>query len=87
MHRDGRTVIGGGRSRFLYAWSVESHGLQRIIELPSKIKAVKQLEFLPDSFDGGANQVPCNSSNVTLFKLAYRQYFILKIYMELRHVS
>ncbi len=29
----------------------------RILQLPTKVTLVKQLEFLPESFDGGANQV------------------------------
>lgn len=50
-------MVGGGRSRHLHVWALDTHKLLRIIELPSKVTQVKQLEFLPDSFDGGANQV------------------------------
>ena len=55
--RDGRLLAGGGRSRFLHLWTLDTRNLLRIIELPKKVTTVKQLEFLPDSFDAGANQV------------------------------
>ena len=55
--RDGRLLVGGGRSRFIHVWALDTHKLQQVIELPSKVTSVKQLEFLPDGFDGGANQV------------------------------
>ena len=41
----------------LHVWSLESKKLMKILQLPAKVTSVKQLEFLPDSFDGGANQV------------------------------
>ncbi|KAK2140435.1 hypothetical protein LSH36_1353g00021 [Paralvinella palmiformis] len=55
--RDGRLLVGGGRSRYLHVWSLDTHKLQRIIELPKKVTCVRQLAFLADSFDGGSNQV------------------------------
>ena len=57
FHRDGRILVGGGRSRHLHVFNLETRRLLRIVELPDKVKSVKQLHFLPDSFDGGANQV------------------------------
>lgn len=50
-------LVAGGRSRFLHVWALDSKKLVRILQLPAKVSAVKHLEFLPDSFDGGANQV------------------------------
>lgn len=55
--RDGRVLVGGGKSRHLHVFGLETHRLLRIVELPAKVKVVRQLHFLPDSFDGGANQV------------------------------
>ncbi len=55
--RDGRTLVGGGKSRMLHVWSLESRKLMKILQLPAKVTVVKQLEFLSESFDGGSNQV------------------------------
>jgi WD40 repeat protein len=55
--RDGRLLAAGGRSRFIHLWDLDTHRLLRIIELPVKVTAVKQLVFLPDNFDAGASQV------------------------------
>ena len=56
--QDGRVLVGGGRSNFLHVWSMETRQLLRIIQLPSKIRHIKQLVFLPDSFfDGGSSEV------------------------------
>ncbi|KAM6457750.1 TBC1 domain family member 31 isoform 1-T1 [Liasis olivaceus] len=55
--RDGRVLAAGGKSNHLHLWCLESKQLLRIIQMPTKVRAVRQLEFLPDSFDGGSNQV------------------------------
>ncbi|KAJ8303472.1 hypothetical protein KUTeg_019868 [Tegillarca granosa] len=55
--RDGRILAAGGRSRFIHLWDLDTHRLLRIVELPNKVTSVKQLIFLPDNFDGGANQI------------------------------
>ena len=60
LFRDGRTLVGGGKSRMLHMWNLETKKLIKILQLPAKVTMVKQLEFLPDSFDGGANQVGSN---------------------------
>ena len=44
------------RSHFLHIWTLESKTLLRIIDLPTKVRIVKQLEFLADTFDGGSSQ-------------------------------
>ena len=54
--RDGRLLAAGGRSHFLHIWTLESKKLLRIIDLPTKVRIVKQLEFLADTFDGGSSQ-------------------------------
>ncbi|XP_053843606.1 TBC1 domain family member 31 isoform X2 [Vidua macroura] len=55
--RDGHTLVAGGKSNHLHVWCLELKRLMRIIQMPEKVRAVRHLEFLPDSFDGGSNQV------------------------------
>ncbi|NXG66241.1 TBC31 protein, partial [Hemiprocne comata] len=55
--RDGRIFVAGGKSNHLHLWCLESQQLIRIIQMPAKVRSVRHLEFLPDSFDGGSNQV------------------------------
>uniref|UniRef100_A0A8C5MW77 TBC1 domain family member 31 n=1 Tax=Leptobrachium leishanense TaxID=445787 RepID=A0A8C5MW77_9ANUR len=55
--RDGRILAAGGKSHNLHLWCLDSKELFRIIQLPPKVRSVRQLEFLPDSFDGGSSQV------------------------------
>ncbi|XP_007898739.1 TBC1 domain family member 31 [Callorhinchus milii] len=55
--RDGRVLVAGGKSNFLHVWCLVTRRLQRIIQMPPKVRAVRHLEFLPDSFDGGLSQV------------------------------
>ncbi|XP_030336037.1 TBC1 domain family member 31 isoform X3 [Strigops habroptila] len=54
--RDGRIFVAGGKSNQLHLWCLESKQLTRIIQMPAKVRAVRHLEFLPDSFDGGSSQ-------------------------------
>lgn len=54
---DGKSLVAGGRSNLLHLWCLDSKQLVRVIQMPTQVRTVRQLEFLPDSFDGGANQV------------------------------
>ncbi|PWA32361.1 hypothetical protein CCH79_00012071 [Gambusia affinis] len=54
--RDGKSLATGGRSNLLHLWCLESQQLVRVIQMPSQVRTVRQLEFLPESFDCGANQ-------------------------------
>ncbi|PFX32292.1 TBC1 domain family member 31 [Stylophora pistillata] len=54
--RDGRLLVAGGRSRFLHVWSLENKRLLHVIQLPAKVRLVRQLEFISNSFDGGSSQ-------------------------------
>lgn len=54
---DGKSLAAGGRSNLLHLWCLESKQLVRVIQMPTQVRTVRQLEFLPDSFDGGASQV------------------------------
>ncbi|XP_074209114.1 TBC1 domain family member 31 isoform X3 [Camelus bactrianus] len=55
--RDGRILAAGGKSNHLHLWCLEAKHLFRIIQMPTKVRAIRHLEFLPDSFDAGSNQV------------------------------
>ncbi|XP_062912312.1 TBC1 domain family member 31 [Mobula hypostoma] len=55
--RDGQILIAGGKSNCLHLWSLSARQLQRIIQMPPKVRTIRHLEFLPDSFDGGSSQV------------------------------
>lgn len=57
MTRDGRILAAGGKSNHVHLWCLEAKQLFRIIQMPTKVRAVRHLEFLPDSFDAGSNQV------------------------------
>ncbi|XP_061104726.1 TBC1 domain family member 31 [Conger conger] len=54
--RDGRTLAAGGRSNLLHLWSLDSRQLLRVVQMPPKVRTVRQLQFLPDNFDGGSSQ-------------------------------
>uniref|UniRef100_A0A7N6BG92 TBC1 domain family member 31 n=1 Tax=Anabas testudineus TaxID=64144 RepID=A0A7N6BG92_ANATE len=53
---DGKSLVAGGRSNLLHLWCLDSKQLVRVIQMPTQVRTVRQLEFLPDSFDGGASQ-------------------------------
>ncbi|XP_034466388.1 TBC1 domain family member 31 isoform X2 [Hippoglossus hippoglossus] len=54
--RDGKRLVAGGRSNLLHLWCLDSKQLVRVIQMPTQVRTVRQLEFLPDSFDRGASQ-------------------------------
>ncbi|KAG7229366.1 hypothetical protein INR49_012883, partial [Caranx melampygus] len=54
--RDSKRLAAGGRSNLLHLWCLDSKQLLRVIQMPTQVRTVRQLEFLPDSFDGGASQ-------------------------------
>ncbi|XP_037641622.1 TBC1 domain family member 31 isoform X2 [Sebastes umbrosus] len=54
--RDGKSLAAGGRSNLLHLWCLDSQQLVRVIQMPTQVRTVRQMEFLPDSFDGGASQ-------------------------------
>ncbi|XP_007488324.1 TBC1 domain family member 31 isoform X1 [Monodelphis domestica] len=55
--RDGRILAVGGKSNHLHLWCLETQQLFRIIQLPTKIRSIRHIEFIPDSFDAGSNQI------------------------------
>ena len=56
---DSRYLVAAGKSQFLHVYALDSRKLFRIIQLPDKVKAVKQVEFLAEKFADGANQLLC----------------------------
>ncbi len=55
--QDGQLLVAGGRSNYLHVWKLENRQMLRIIQLPPKVRMVKQLMFVPGSFDGGSSEV------------------------------
>ncbi|XP_062320828.1 TBC1 domain family member 31 [Osmerus eperlanus] len=53
---DGKTLAAGGRSNLLHLWCLESRQLLRVVQMPPKVRTVRQLEFLHDSLDGSTSQ-------------------------------
>ncbi|KAM3873428.1 TBC1 domain family member 31 [Diretmus argenteus] len=54
--RDGKSLAAGGRSNLLHLWCLDSRQLVRVVQMPTKVRTVRQLQFLSESFDGGASQ-------------------------------
>ncbi|XP_051999243.1 TBC1 domain family member 31-like isoform X1 [Xyrauchen texanus] len=54
--QDGKTLAAAGRSNLVHLWCLESQQLLRVIQMSPKVRTVRYLDFLPDSFDGGSNQ-------------------------------
>jgi len=44
-------------------WSLHSRSLLHVVELPRKVVAIQQLDFLPDCFDAGSNKVSVRRSS------------------------
>ncbi|XP_062521814.1 TBC1 domain family member 31-like isoform X2 [Corticium candelabrum] len=55
--QDGRTLATAGKSQFIYVWALDTRKLIRIVQMPKAVTQVREMEFLFDSFSGGANQV------------------------------
>ena len=56
------------RSRFLYIWNLDNRQLIQVIELPDKVKVVKEIDFVTNSMALNQHQVGCNV------------YFFIKIF-------
>ncbi|XP_034029583.1 TBC1 domain family member 31-like [Thalassophryne amazonica] len=54
---DGKNLAAGGRSNLVQLWCLDTKKLIRVVQMPTEVRTVRQLDFLPDSFDGGANQM------------------------------
>ncbi|XP_037129903.1 TBC1 domain family member 31 [Syngnathus acus] len=54
--QDGKSLVAGGRSNLLHLWCLDSKKLVKVIQMPTQVRFVRQLEFLPDSLDGESSQ-------------------------------
>jgi len=66
--RNGKTLVCGGKSNFLHVYSLHTHKLLHVIQLPSTVQCVKQLDFLVDKFDSGENMV--SESTLPIVKIS-----------------
>lgn len=55
--RNGRAMVLGGASRQLVIFTVDDWDGQRVVQLPDFVSKVEHVEFLPQTFDSGANQI------------------------------
>ena len=71
-------------------WSLHSRSLLHVVELPRKVVAIQQLDFLPDCFDAGSNKVSVRRSS-TLGRLnsidLFSVVFSLSFFGEICQVS
>lgn len=65
---DGKYLVAGGRSNLLHLWCLDSRQLVRVLQMPALVRTVRQLHFLPDSFDGGASQVATPTRTAPVLK-------------------
>lgn len=76
---DGKSLVAGGRTNLLHLWCLDSKQLVRVIQMPTQVRTVRQLEFLPDSFDGGASQVHRQHDQETLVPLSPPLFFCYRV--------
>jgi WD40 repeat protein len=57
LTQDGQLLAAGGRSQYLHLWDMRSHTLSQIIQLPPKLKFIKQLQFLPNKLKENTTEV------------------------------
>ena len=50
-------MVAGGRSSLLHVWDLSSQSLLHAIQLPERVRVVRQLLFLARGYDGGSSQV------------------------------
>lgn len=57
LTRNGRAMVIGGHTPSLVVFCLDTWVVKKIIEFPESIPGVKQIEFVPQIFDGGANKI------------------------------
>nr|XP_039261457.1 TBC1 domain family member 31-like isoform X2 [Styela clava] len=55
--RNGKTLVAAGKSNLLHVYSLETLRIIRIVQMPPHVTSVKDILFLPDKFDNGANKI------------------------------
>jgi hypothetical protein len=59
-------MVIGGHSPLLVVFCLDAWCVKKVIQLPEDVSGVRQIEFIPQLFDAGAN------------KVSKRTYFIVK---------
>lgn len=54
---DSRFLAAGGKSRFIHFWNLDSRQLIQVIELPNKVKEVKDVQFVTEKITVSQNQL------------------------------
>ncbi|XP_053349532.1 TBC1 domain family member 31 [Clarias gariepinus] len=55
--QDGKILAAAGRSNLVHLWSLDGQQLFRILQMQPEVRTVRNLDFLPDTFDGGSSQI------------------------------
>ncbi|XP_018333575.1 TBC1 domain family member 31 [Agrilus planipennis] len=55
--RNGRVMVLGGYSNYLAVFLLDDFSLSYFIELSSSVRSVKDIQFIPQPFDGGAHKL------------------------------
>ena len=64
-------MVAGGRSSLLHVWDLSSQSLLHAIQLPERVRVVRQLLFLSRGYDGGSSQVSSPLSLSLSFSLSH----------------
>lgn len=57
LTKNGRAMVIGGHTLSLVVFCLDTWTVKKVIEFPENIPGVKQIEFVPQIFDGGANKI------------------------------
>lgn len=57
LTKNGKVMVIGGHTPNLVIFSLDTWVIKKVVEFPENISGIKQLEFVPQVFDGGANKI------------------------------
>ncbi|KAK6624738.1 hypothetical protein RUM44_011598 [Polyplax serrata] len=57
MSKNGRAMVVAGHTPNLVVFCLDSWTVKKVVEFPENIPGIKQLQFVPKVFDGGANKI------------------------------
>lgn len=55
--KNGRAMVVAGHSSNMVIFCLDTWSVKKIVEFPDCISGIKQLDFVPQVFDGGANKI------------------------------
>lgn len=55
--KNGKTLVAAGKSNLLHVYSLETLRIVRIVQMPEHVNTVKDVSFLCEKFDNGANKI------------------------------